>query len=374
MKILIAPNSFKQCLSAPRVGAAIAGGARNVLPDAEIRIIPLSDGGDGLIEVCAQCLGGDYCEEDTCDALLRPVKAAWLKAGERAVIEMAQASGLARLKGKAEYNPMAASTFGTGRLVLRALDRGCKQIVIGLGGSASVDAGCGLAAALGFELLDNNGRPIPPGGGALGRLDKIVSSNADQRLAGARIDCLTDVRNPLLGADGAARVFGPQKGADAAQVEILEHNLAHWAEIVKKDLGLDIRNIPGAGAAGGAGAGCAAFLGARPQPGAEWVGGQLGLEEAVAAADIIFTGEGRIDSQTGFGKIPAYVGRLAQKWGKRCVALAGAVAGGLDLKSAGIAECRCINPAGISLEDAFRAAEKNLALAAARVMMDFIRR
>ena len=370
MKVLIAPNSFKQCLGAPRVGRAIADGVRSACPDAVIKILPLADGGDGLLEACAHCLGGDYIEEDTLDALSRPIRAAWLKVDKMAVIELAQASGLARLKGPEEYSPLIASTFGTGRLIFCALERGCRQIVVGLGGSATVDAGCGMASALDFDLLDKNGNQIPHGGGNLCLLDKIGISRSNRHLREAQIICLTDVRSPLLGAHGAARMFGPQKGATEDQVELLENNLAHWAGIVKRDLGIEVAEIAGGGAAGGSGAGCAAFFGALPQGGAEWVGQKIGIEEAVTQADIIFTGEGRIDSQTGFGKIPEYVGRLAKKYGKRAIALGGSVEQGNNLVSAGIAECRCINPPGISLADAFRDAEKNLALAAEQVMME----
>jgi glycerate kinase len=285
---------------------------------------------------------------------------------------MAQASGLARLAGPEEYNPLTASTFGTGCLMAKALDCKCRQIVVGLGGSATVDAGCGLAAALGFELPDKNGKQIPPGGGSLHLLDKIVVERRDRRLRSAEIICLTDVRNPLLGPQGAARVFGPQKGAIPAQVELLEKNLARWAGIARRDLGRDVAEVPGAGAAGGAGAGCAAFFGALPRSGAEWIGEKVGLERILAAADVVFTGEGRLDSQTAFGKIPAYVGRLGRKHGKRVVALAGAVEEGACPASTGITECRCINPRGISLREAFRDAEKNLALAAGEVMMELI--
>jgi len=374
MKVLIAPNSFKQCLGAGSVGEAIARGVRAVFPKAEIKIRPLADGGDGLLDVCARCLPSEYVTVDTFDPLMRPINTSWLKVGSEAVIEMAQASGLALLKGPEECKPMIASTFGTGLLIKAALAAGCREIVVGLGGSATVDAGCGMAAALGFNLLDRNGKQIPVGGGGLGALDKIIASDRDERLSAAKIICITDVRSPLLGPEGAARLFGPQKGATPEQVEILEHNIAHWSEVVERDLHVDVRNVPGAGAAGGGGAGCAAFFGSRPQGGAEWVGGRLGLEEAVAEADIIFTGEGRIDSQTAFGKIPEYVGRLARRHGKRVVALGGSVEEGTDLSQAGIAECRCINPPGISLAQAFRDAEKNLALAAEQVMIDFLRR
>lgn len=374
MKVLIAPNSFKQCLNSLSVGEAIADGVRRACPEAVIKVVPLSDGGDGLIEVCRYCVGGKLHEEDTYDALSRPIKAVWLETDGMAIIELAQASGLARLSGMEEYNPLAASTFGTGRLIVRALDNGCREIVVGLGGSATVDAGCGMAAALGFELLDKNKQLIPQGGGGLAFLDKIASCHKDKRLSETRIICLTDVRNPLLGEQGAARLFGPQKGASPSQVELLEKNLTHWSGIVERDIGVNVRKIAGAGAAGGAGAGCAAFFGSKPQAGAEWAGKLAGLEETAAQADIIFTGEGKIDSQTGFGKIPAYVGSLGKKRGKPVIALGGAVMEGLDLAAAGITECKCINPPGISLAGAFRDAEKNLALTAEQVMMDFVKK
>lgn len=370
MKVLIAPNSFKQCLGAPLVGKAIAAGVRSACPDASIRILPLSDGGDGLLEVCAGYLGGELIEEDTLDPLSRPIKAAWLKSGDMAVIEMARASGLARLAGPREYDALKASTHGTGRLVASALENKCRRIVIGLGGSASVDAGCGIAAALGFDFLDAKNKPLPPGGGNLNLLDKIGVDRCDRRLRGLEVICLADVRNLLLGPYGAARLFAPQKGATESQVERLESNLARWAGVVRRDLGVDVTQIAGGGAAGGAGAGCAAFLKAFPRDGAEWVGQQAGLEQAIGEADLIFTGEGRIDSQTAFGKIPEYVGRLSKKSGKHVIALGGSVAEGTSLVSSGIAECRPINPAGISLAEAFRDAEKNLALAAKRVMME----
>ena len=370
MKVLIAPNSFKHCLDAYRVGRAIAAGIGAARPDAEITIMPLSDGGDGFLDVCARCLGGEYFEEDTLDPLARPIKAPWLKINGMAVIELAQSSGLARMRGPEEYNPMKASTCGTGILMLRALNRGCRTIVIGLGGSATVDAGCGMATALGFKLLDKNGCSLPPGGGNLGSLKKIDLHLRDRRLSEVDFVCLTDVRSPLLGPNGAARLFGPQKGAGHSQVELLENNLAHWAAVVKQDLGIDVNNIEGAGAAGGAGAGCAAFFGATPRAGAEWIGRQTGLEKAVAEADIILTGEGRIDAQTAFGKTPEYVGRLAKKAGKHVIALGGTVAAGTNLESCGITACRAVTPPGATLSAAFRDAEKNLALEAERVIIE----
>ena len=369
MKVLIAPNSFKQCLSASQVARAIARGVASACPGAAIKIIPLADGGDGLLDASRLALGGELVEESTLDALERPIKAFWLKAGATAVIELAQVCGLARLKGPGEYDPMRSSTRGAGIMILRALDRLCRRVVIGLGGSASVDAGCGMAAALGARFLDRRSRPLPPGGGALARLERIDTAGLDRRMRRARVVCLADVRNRLLGPFGAARFFGPQKGAGSAEVARLERNLARWAAIVKRDMGIDVLGVAGGGAAGGAGAGCAAFFGARPRGGAAWVAHQAGLARAAAEADIVFTGEGKIDEQTAFGKIPAYVGRLAKKKGKPVFALGGSVAPGLDLTSCGITDCIAVTPPGMALDEAFRRAEKNLATASARVMM-----
>lgn len=372
MKVLIAPNSFKHCLAAVRVAEAIGRGVRRVCPRAAVRIIPLADGGDGLLDACRMALGGELVEGQTLDALERPVKALWLKAGATAVIELAQACGLARLKGPGEYDPMRASTRGVGILIQNALARNCRRVVIGLGGSASVDAGCGMAAALGVQFLDKHGSPLPPGGGGLERLARIEKSGLDRRMRRARVVCLADVHNRLLGPFGAARLFGPQKGAGRAEVGKLEKNLARWAAIVERDIGVDVLGVEGGGAAGGAGAGCAAFFGALPREGAEWVARQAGLAQAVEEADIVFTGEGSIDQQTAFGKIPAYVGRLAGKKGKPVFALGGAVATGLDLSSCGITACVAVTPLGMAMDEAFRRAEKNLATAAARVMMHFL--
>lgn len=370
MRILIAPNSFKNCLSARKVGEAIARGLRRARPDIVADIIPMSDGGDGLVEVLADALAAERIETPTRDALGRPLTAVWLLTPQFAVIEMALASGLARLKGPEEYRPLITSTAGTGLLIRAALNRGCRRIVLGLGGSATVDAGCGMASALGFQLLSERGLPLPEGGGALKDLTRIEASSADPRLKATQISCLIDVQNPLLGPSGAARVFAPQKGAAPADVERLETALAHWAVIVKRDLGADIAQIPGGGAAGGLGAGCLAFLGATLESGAGWVARQSRLEEAITQADLIITGEGRLDEQTAFGKVPAFVARMAQIQGKPVIALGGSVAEGLDLRAAGIARCVAVTPPGTPLAVALREAENNLACAASKIIME----
>ncbi|MDD5676485.1 MAG: glycerate kinase [Kiritimatiellae bacterium] len=370
MRVLIASNSFKNCLGARAVGEAVARGLRAARPDTITDIIPMSDGGDGLVEALADSLAAERIRTATCDALGRKLKAEWLLTGECAVIEMALASGLARLRGPEEYRPLVTSTTGTGILIRAALDRGCRHIVIGLGGSATVDAGCGMAAALGIRLLTARGRPLPEGGGALSHLARIEMDAADKRLKDTRFTGLIDVQNPLLGANGAARVFAPQKGATPAEVECLESNLAHWAAIVQRDMGKDLAPRPGGGAAGGLGAGCVAFLDATLESGAAWVARQNRLAEAIRQADLVITGEGRLDEQTAFGKVPAFVAQMAQTLGKKVVALGGSVAENLDLHTIGIARCVAVTPPGTPLAAALRDAKNNLANAAATLIME----
>lgn len=370
MRILIAPNSFKNCLGARAVGEAIARGLRASRPDTITEIIPMSDGGDGLVEVLAGSPATERIQTATCDALGRALQATWLLTGKFAIIEMALASGLARLRGPQEYRPLITSTAGTGLLIRAALERGCRHIVVGLGGSATVDGGSGMATTLGFRLLDAAARSLPEGGGALFNLARIETGTADPRIKDTRFTCLIDVQNPLLGPNGAARVFAPQKGASPAEVEQLESNLANWATIIKRDLRKDIATQPGGGAAGGLGAGCVAFLGAKLENGAAWVGRHNQLEKAIRQADLVITGEGRLDAQTAFGKVPAFVARMAQAFGKPVIALGGAVAEGLDLKTIGIARCVAVTPPGTPLAVALREAENNLARAAAKLIME----
>lgn len=370
MRILIAPNSFKNCLSARAAGEAVARGLHAARPDTITDIIPMSDGGDGLVEVLANSLPSERIATATCDALGRKLQADWLLTPEFAVIEMALASGLARLQGPGEYRPLLTSTAGTGLLIRAALDRGCRHIVVGLGGSATVDAGCGMASALGVRLLTARGQPLPEGGGALGNLARIETNAADQRLKDTRFTGLIDVQNPLLGPSGAARVFAPQKGAAPAEVEQLESNLAHWVAIVWRDLGVDVAALPGGGAAGGLGAGCAAFLGAALESGAAWVARQNRLKEAMLPADLVITGEGRLDEQTACGKVPAFVARMAQALGKPVIAMGGSVAAGLDLRKIGIARCVAVTPPRTPLAAALREAENNLACAASKLIME----
>ena len=369
MRIVIAPNSFKNCLPARAVAEAMARGIHAACPEAVTDIIPLSDGGDGLVAVMGAQLPGDLISTKTLDPLGHPLQALWFKTRDYALIEMALASGLARLKGPREYAPLTASTFGTGLLIRAALDHGCRRIILGLGGSATVDAGCGMASALGFRFLDHQEQPIPAGGGGLDRLERITADRADDRIKTITVVALTDVQNQLLGESGAARVFAPQKGASPAEVKTLEHNLAHWSLVVERDLGRSVAAIPGAGAAGGLGAGCMAFLGATLVSGAQWMAEQTGLREAIRQADLVLTGEGRIDRQTALGKVPAHVARIAKSLNKPAIALGGSVADNTDLTSQGITRCVSITPPGVSLDEAIKKAKTNLEKTSAELMI-----
>lgn len=327
MHILICPDKFKECLTAAGVATAIREGILRVLPDAECRLLPLADGGEGTLEVLTEATGGRLESVRVHDPLLRPVTAQLGISGDgsTAFIEMARASGLALLSPD-ERNPLHASTFGTGELIRHALDLGCTEIVIGIGGSATVDGGVGMARALGMSFTDDTGWELPPGGASLGSLFRIDAVNLDPRIAKCRIFVACDVQNPLTGPFGAAHVFGPQKGATPEMALLLDANLKHLARIIREQLLTDVEPLPGAGAAGGLGAGLAAFLGAEMKPGFEVVGLATRLEEQISWADVVITGEGRLDVQTGFGKTPAGVGRLAATHGKPVIAFTGHLA------------------------------------------------
>ncbi len=366
MHVLVAPNSFKNCLDAGAVAQAMARGIKAACPAATVECLPLADGGDGLVAALAGLPGAEARAVEVPGPLDRPVKAAWLRRGDLAVIEMAQASGL-RLLRPEEYAPLRASTSGVGALIRAALDAGCRRIAVGLGGSATVDGGAGMLSALGFGLLDKRGRTIPPGGAGLLSLARIVTATADARLASAQFAALADVDTTLLGPAGAARVFGPQKGASPAEVEVLERGLQNWAALLERTFGAKVGGTPGAGAAGGLGAACAAALRAELLPGAQWVAEQCGFTEALRRADWVLTGEGRLDGQTARGKAPAYIARQAAAAGKPVAALGGMIEPGLDLSPIGIRVCRPIAPPGTTAEESIRHAVAYLEQAAAKL-------
>ncbi len=321
--ILILPDSFKNCLSSIEVANALAKGIRRVFPHAHIEQYPVADGGEGTVEAFVAATNGTLHHCRTHDALGREVEGFW---GElpngTAVIEMAAASGI-ELLTKEERNPLIASTFGTGEIILAALENGAKRIILGLGGSVTNDGGTGMAKALGYRFLDQNNNEIPEGGGALSQLEKIDNNQVNPLVKEANFLIACDVQNPLTGEFGASAVYGPQKGATSEMVTALDQNLAHFAQIVKRDLGNDIETVPGAGAAGGMGGGSIAFLNGTLMSGFDIVTQTLNLKEKAQKADIIVTGEGKIDAQTLQGKTPFAVAQLAKGTSKKVLAFAG---------------------------------------------------
>ncbi len=305
LRILLAPGAFKETLSPSAAADAMEAGLRSVDPSIEIRRAPLADGGDGTLEAFHALRGGRFEVAVVTGPLGEPVRARFLmlENGNTAVIEMAESSGL-RLVSPDRRNPWVTTTRGLGELIRAALDLGARKIIVGLGGSATVDGGAGMAQALGIRLLDAGGRDLPPGGGALAQLARIDPSGREPRLNGIEIVTLTDVRAPLLGPGGAARAFGPQKGADPAMVGRLEESLAHYAGVLDAHAGRPVRNLPGAGAAGGLGAGLASLLGAKLVAGAEVFILEAGLIPSIVWADAVMTGEGRFDATTLQGKAP----------------------------------------------------------------------
>ena len=324
MRIVLAPDSFKESLSAVQAAEAMARGVRRALPDCEAVTAPIADGGEGTVEVLVSATGGQFLDQEVTGPLGEPVAARYglLGDGRTAVIEMAAASGLP-LVPEARRDPMVTTTRGTGELIRSALDRGVGRIVIGIGGSATVDGGAGMAQALGARLLDAEGRAIPPGGGGLARLRRVDLSALDPRVRRTAIEVASDVDNPLIGERGAARVYGPQKGATPETVAQLEANLTHLAEVVARDVGVRIADAPGAGAAGGLGGALMAFLGARLRLGFDIVAGILHLEKLLSGCDLVVTGEGRMDGQAVFGKAPVRLAQLAKTQGRTVVAIVG---------------------------------------------------
>ena len=323
VRILIAPDKFKGSLSAPAAAEAIARGLRSVWPDAQLDLAPIADGGEGFAEALKVALGAEWVDVASEDALGRPVAAryAWLDCERLAILEMSEASGLHRIAPQ-DRDPLRADTFGTGILIAHAIAGGARRILVGLGGSATTDGGAGMARALGFRFINHEGRDFPAAPGALASLANIVRP-AD--LALPEIFAACDVQNPLLGERGAARVYGPQKGADAAAVALLDGALTRLADVCAADLGCDHRDVPGSGAAGGLGFGLLTFCGAKIRPGFDMIAETLRLGERIAAADLVITGEGRIDDQTLDGKGPAGVAALARSAGRRVIAFGGAI-------------------------------------------------
>ena len=339
--IAIAPDSFKGTLSAVQAAACMERGLRRALGRVSFRSVPMADGGEGTVRTIVAATGGRLVRRRVSDPLGRKRMAVFGLTGDggTAVIEMAEASGLMLLKSS-ERNPLVTSTRGTGELIRHALDLGASRILIGIGGSATNDGGTGMARALGARFLDRRGEPIPEGGGALRRLARIDMSGLDPRLGQVMIEAACDVDNPLLGPRGAARVYAPQKGATPSMVRELERGLSRFAEVGRRDVGAAVADVPGAGAAGGLGAGLLAFLGARLRRGVEVVSEIVQLERRLAGCDLVVTGEGRMDGQTVHGKTPAGVAAVAARLGIPVIAICGSL--GPDAQrvhEVGIAAC-----------------------------------
>nr|WP_086938702.1 glycerate kinase [Thaumasiovibrio occultus] len=326
MKVVIAPDSYKESLTAMEVAQAIEAGFSRVFPDAEFLKLPMADGGEGTVQSLVDATGGDIVACTVTGPLGTPVEGFYgvMGDGDMAVIEMAAASGL-HLVPTEQRNPLITTTFGTGELIKAALDRGVKHIIVGIGGSATNDGGIGMAQALGIRLLDSEGSDLTYGGGALSSLATIDMSGLDSRLADIKLEVACDVDNPLCGEKGASAVFGPQKGATPEMVATLDANLSHYADIIKATTGNDIKNAAGAGAAGGLGAALMGLLNASLRPGIEIVMDAVDLAEQVKGADLVITGEGRIDSQTIHGKTPIGVARTAKAENIPVIGIAGSI-------------------------------------------------
>lgn len=332
MKIVIAPDSFKESMTAKEACEAIEKGMKIALPNAEFIKVPMADGGEGTTQSLVDATEGKMYFVETTGPLGEKVKSKFgiLGNGEIAVLEMASTSGL-ELVPREKRNPMITTTYGTGELIKKAMDMGAKTILIGIGGSATNDGGAGMIQALGGKLLDENGKQISFGGGELSKIKKIDLSELDSRIKNIKFIAACDVQNPLTGETGAANVFGRQKGATEEMVKILDNNLKHYAELIRKDVKVDVENIPGAGAAGGLGAGLMAFLNAELRKGIDIVVEYSKLEEKIKGADFVITGEGSIDSQTRFGKTPYGVVSVAKKYGVPNITLAGNVSKDIEI-------------------------------------------
>jgi len=370
MRIVVAPDSFKGSLSALEAARAMERGILAVLPGAEVRKVPIADGGEGTVEALVAGAGGRLEEREVTGPLGAPVRARFgvLGDGATAAIEMAAASGLP-LVPREQRDPRATTTRGTGELVKAALDLGLSRLVVGIGGSATNDGGAGMARALGARFLDAAGRELPEGGAALARLARIDLGGLDPRLAAVELTVACDVDNPLTGPRGASAVYGPQKGATPEMVQELDAALGRFAEVARAATGRDVAGLPGAGAAGGLGAGLLLFTPARLRPGVEIVLETTGFDALVEGADLVITGEGRTDFQSAMGKAPAGVARAAKRHGVPVVCLSGGLGPGYDdLLGQGVDAICSASPAPMPLEEAMAQAGHLLEAAAARLL------
>ncbi|MFZ1873784.1 MAG: glycerate kinase [Chania sp.] len=368
-KVVIAPDSFKESLSALEVAHAIERGFRQIFPDVQYVLLPMADGGEGTVDSMVAATGGEIVTVSATGPLGKPVAAFYglLGDGETAVIEMAAASGL-HLAASNERDPRITTSYGTGELILAALERGVKSIILGIGGSATNDGGAGMMQALGAKLLDKNHQPLQPGGAALAQLAHLDLSQLDPRLQQVKITVACDVDNPLCGEKGASAVFGPQKGATPAMVQELDNALHHYGTLLEQVTGRAVLNVAGAGAAGGMGAALIGFLAAQLRPGIEIVIETLQLEEALRDADLVITGEGRLDSQSIHGKTPIGVARVAKRHQLPVIGIAGSLAADYQVvHQHGIDAAFSVLDRIVTLEEALAGAARNLEVTARNV-------
>ncbi|MBT3941233.1 MAG: glycerate kinase [Chloroflexi bacterium] len=370
MKIVIAPQGFKGSLTALQIARSIETGVKKVFPDAETVLVPAADGGDGTLQALVDSSSGTIESATVSDPLGRPIEATWgaMGDGETAVIEMAGASGLALL-ALDELDPLNTTTYGTGELFSAGLDAGYRRFIVGIGGSATNDGGAGLAQSLGISLRDVDGNELPRGGAALANIDHVDMSNFDDRLRDVEVTVACDVNNPLCGEDGASAVFGPQKGASPESIKQLDAALSRFADVVESDLGVSVRERPGAGAAGGLGAGLMAFLNARLAAGVDIVLDAVGLDDALEDADLVITGEGQIDHSTIFNKTPVGIAERAGKRGIPVIAIAGGLGAGYqETHDKGIASAFTLVSGPMTLDEAIADTSNLLAGVAEEIM------
>ena len=368
---VLAPDSFKESMSAEQACQAMQRGVLQVFPDACCIAVPMADGGEGTVEALLRSLDGQGITCMVTGPLVTQQVSTYFAIvdyGRTAVLEMAKANGIHLLAAE-QRNPMLTSTYGTGEMIKQALDRGIEKIIIGLGGSVTNDGGAGMAQALGVQFFNSTGEAIQVCGGNLDQINQIDISQLDARLKNTEILIASDVNKPLCGPNGASAIFGPQKGATPEIVQQLDLNLNHYANLVEASLGIFIKNVAGSGAAGGLGFGLMAFAGAKLQSGVELIIEQSRLAEKIAQADYVLTGEGKIDSQTALGKTPFGVAQVAQQFNKPVLAFAGLVGEGIEsLFDAGFSQIVGINPPDCSLEEALKNGEVNLEKAVSKTI------
>lgn len=368
MKIIFAPDSFKGSLSAGKVCELLEKEARRAFPGCETVSLPVSDGGEGAVDVVVPSVGGRIIPLTVHGPLGAEVTARYgLFSDGSVLIEMASASGLPLVK-REERDILRANTYGTGELIRRALEDGCRSFFIAIGGSATNDGGIGCASALGVQFLDDRGMVLEPVPMNLGRIAKIDFSKAHPALGQAEFTVMCDVKNPLTGPNGATAVFGPQKGGREDQLQFLENGMCHYEELLRQTFGKDIGQVPGAGAAGGLGAGLMAFAGAKLQPGIDTILKILRFEELLPGTNLVITGEGQIDEQSAFGKVPFGVGKLCKAYGVPCAAIVGSIGRGAEkMEEYGISGMMPIVPAPMTLSEAMDDAEQLFSKAAHRM-------